>query len=180
MQFTAKVKGDLLQRLENRSRRWTASRHQVILRVPPELSWWYWQEFGTAASGEEGRSSGHTYRIVPVNARVLSWPDGQGGRVVRAEVPAHPGIKPRRAVRQVLPDIREEMASAVHQAFLHKAVDDPTRLSASFVTAMEDAKKRIVESMQTQIPGTRQDGKLAGRSASQEFNDNAEVVDLSD
>ena len=38
----------------------------AVLTVPPELAWWYYQEFGTAGKNITGEQGADTYEIHPL------------------------------------------------------------------------------------------------------------------
>src|SRR6478752_1499987 len=125
MQFNVKTNGAFGAHLQRRIEAWHGRKIGARIRVPPELSWWYWQEFGTATRGDQPQASGHTYPIYPVNAKMLSWPGASGQRVFSHGVPAHPGIPPRRSVTKVLDDIRQETQEGVRAALREGGADHP-------------------------------------------------------
>lgn len=157
------------------------------LHVPPDLKWWYWQEFGTATRGETPYASGSAYPIRPINADYLKFPDPENkyGSDPRLELPesdgyarwfivkAHPGIRPRRMVRQALSDIRQ---MAGHQLLPAIATFDPTIVRAVLQQVMEQAKVMIVESFDKNLPGNRSDGRLGGQSAADVFAEQATIT----
>ena len=136
-----------------------------LLHVPPELAWWYWQEFGTAGP----------YDIDPVNAKVLSWPTPEG-RAIAHHV-KHPGIKPRRFVTDSLPEIRQKMAQDFMAVF---TTFNPELYKQALLTStLPEAKKIIVSAIEDRLPGTRIDGKLAGDTAANTFDSAATITDVS-
>src|SRR5438445_444717 len=70
------------------------------IRVPSDLRWWYWQEFGIP----------HSYPIRPINAKMLVFPDSRTGGTVVTPYVNHPGLKPRRMVSKVLEPIGQMAA----------------------------------------------------------------------
>lgn len=175
--------GGLIKQLQERRAKWVSSSIAVRLTVPPELFWWYLQEFGTASAGDKG---GVPYSIDPVDSELLAYP-GPDGKTVFAHHVNHPGIKPRRMVTKVLPQIREAIARRATEALKDGATQDPAVMLQAMLAAVGDAKELIVESIAQNLPGTRpvntqfpkQGGKLGGRTAASVFEENATVVDVS-
>lgn len=172
--FKLNVTGDFATKMAARIEAWRGQGKKIAagIHAPDELSWWAFQEYGTASRGEAG---GVPYTIDPVNAEALAFPGPNGTTIVRKQV-IHPGIPPRHSVGKVIPDIEEASAEKIAAALNGGALDDPTLLVAAVTDAVTDAKAKIVESMAQNIPGTRVDGKLLGRTASSVFDELAEVV----
>lgn len=176
--FTVKSK-NFLKELRRRRRAFGA-RISGRITVPPELSWWYYQEFGTATLSELHPSK-RWYRIDPVNAKVLSWPDPNepGGRTFR-EFTFHPGVRPRAIVRQVLSQIRNGAAQDLEASMLSGGFRPEIVKQRLLDKTMVEALKAIVRSMAVELPGTRPDGgKLEGQSAADVFESGAQIVDTS-
>lgn len=180
-----KSNGQFLKRMQEREAKWKSSQISSTIHAPDELRWWYWQEFGTAASGDVSKgASGRTYSIDPVDANLLAYPNGSGTTIVPT-VEAHPGIKPRRPVAKAMPEIEETVKEEVHQAFEQGAADDPSKLKRAVHDAVEKAKGHIVDSLAVHVSGIRgvntqfpkQSGKLGGRSAASVFNEKTTIVD---
>ncbi len=156
--------------------------------VPPEISWWYFHEFGTAVGGRSrrvepiGGASGATYAIYPKNADYLSWPGEDGSRVVRKFVKAHPGVPATRTVWRSLSDIR--LIAAINLA---NALRDTKygKLSPKAIRqwllerTMPQAIRKIATEMGVSLKQTRQDGKLAGEQPQVVFERGAKIRDTS-
>lgn len=181
--FKTQIAGKFVEQVEARARKWADTKISARITVPDELVWWYWQEFGTAASGDAGRASGHTYEIVPVKAKYLIYPY-QGKKVMTLKVEAHPGIKPRRSVTKALPDIRDNTKTTVRQALHQGGADHPELIREAILEATLAAKRRIVASIAENITGTRvgdpdnfiSPGRLGGETAASVFDSQAQVV----
>lgn len=158
------------------------------LQVPPDLRWWYWQEFGTAISGEPGKASGHTYEILPINSRYLKFPDPEGryqshaglpsgdGYVRMFSVKAHPGVKPTHIIRSVLEDI-QQFAKRDILAELVRAGYDTSVVKAHLKSyTMDVIKSIIVRSISQNLTGYRPDGRLGGKTAAQDFEERAFIT----
>jgi hypothetical protein len=174
------LKGNFLQQLQKRINAYSGAVVAARVRVPDSLNWWYWNEFGTATRGDQGRGSGHTYEIKPVTAEFLRFV-GRNGLVFVKAIEAHPGIPPSRSVTRALPDIRRTVRELVHAAFTQHGADNPKVLEGAIVEATEQAKQHIVDSMDRNLNQgvLREDGRLEGRTAAQAFQVGAEVVNLS-
>lgn len=164
--------GQLIAALRDRYSKWSGLRASARLTVPPELSWWHHQEFGTAP-----------YPIDPITGEALAFP--QGGQTVIREHVDHPGLKPKRMVTQVLPDIENKTSENVNRALAEGGIDDPEMVRAAVIQSVRDAKELIVQSIAQNLPGTRpanpdypkQGGKLEGRTAAEVFEAEAVVVE---
>jgi hypothetical protein len=177
-----RIVGKFAERLERRIAANRGARAAARIETPPELAWWYWTEFGTATRGEPGRASGHYYEIDPVNAEALRFP--WNGEMVMRDHVDHPGIRPHRSIRSILPEIREAIRRFVEEGLRSGAADNPKVMQQEILDAVYNAKALIVESMAVNLPGQRDvepnSGRLGGASAAQVFKDKATVVDLSE
>jgi hypothetical protein len=184
--LTTRVSGQFSKAMQGRIQRLEGVTISARIEVPDTLVWWYWQEFGTASSGDAGRASGHSYEIVPKQAKLLVYPYN-GQKVISLRVEAHPGIKPRRSVTKALPEIREATQANVRKALVAGGADHPELIRQAILESAQEAKRLIVESIAQNIPGTRDGdseehispGKLGGRTAASVFDEEAQVVDLS-
>jgi hypothetical protein len=168
VKFNTKLSGDFAKRLTDRQAKYSGRTASAVLRVPEALHWWYWQEFGTPP-----------YPIDPVNAKALAFPGQDGNTVFRSHVD-FPGLRPRRAVTSVLPEVEAAAGASLRAAFEAGAADDPAILQQAIVAATEQAKVIIVASIADKMPNTRADGRLQGSTASDVFSQQSEVVNLSE
>lgn len=193
IQFKAKIEGKFAQSLQERLAQVQANRDpSARVTVPAADSWWYFNEFGTATKHSAPTSAGNaeiapipppihgggTYPIDPVNAKELRFP--QGGEVVFRSHVDHPGIRPSRSVTKALPEIEQVFMSKVSASFADGAADNPAQLQEVVLEVANEAKALIVQSMAENLNGTRsiepELGKLGGRTASQVFDSDAQVV----
>jgi hypothetical protein len=183
---------------------WMGRRLTGRVSVPPEMQWWYYQEFGTAThlgSGNPGGTidegihqqpvdaSGHPegYSIAPKLHNYLSWPLASGGnyfdfiigdRGYRFFVPWHPGVEQKAFVRRVLIDIRIQAVDTLAFTMLKSGFDLESTRSALINSVMPAVKETIANSMAESL-GSRGDGKLHGQDAATVFRTEASVLDLS-
>jgi hypothetical protein len=184
MTFDAKFEGQFAEQIQARIDKWSGAQPLGSrIHVPDEVSWWYWQEYGTGAAGEAPQASGHSYSIDPVVAKELRFP-GPGGVVTRTRHVDHPGIPARHSVGKVIPEIHAETGRMIREAFeSDNAADDLNALQSALHEATQSALQTIVESIAEHIPGTRAGtdeipaGRLRGRTAASEFADLATVID---
>ena len=145
----------LKQELQRRQRELSKKRTEFVLTVPPALRWWYFLEWGTGRQLEENSEHG----VAPSTA------------------PDRPGIRPRAFVRKALPDVRFLIAGAVRGTFQLLGVPPATTVRTAMLSAMEGAKAFIALSLKREAPGTRESGKLKGRSAGDVFFEQARVIE---
>lgn len=162
------------------------------IQVPSDLSWWYWQEFGSASRQRSDApfpgGIGGNYTIKPIDresngddyasVKVLHWgPEGGG---VFAPSVSHPGIRPRLFVRQAIPQIMRQFGADVAAALKGGAYTENVLKRVLMEQTMPYALALIVSNLETAAPGTREDGRLLGNSAAETFEEEAEIVDASD
>jgi hypothetical protein len=152
--------------------------------VPPELQYWYWQEFGTAVGGTNrvtpdpvGGASGSTYPIAPVNTNMLKFP-WKGEDYYTSLVKNHPGVPPHHSVTKQLKVIKDlaiinlELASLAEGFLSVEGIMDSLLLKT-----LPQAINLISRQMEQDLTGTRPEGRLGGQSAASDFNTKAFVKD---
>ncbi len=190
------VSTKFLAELRARARSFANRKCAARIRVPDELQWWYFIEFGTA-----GRSEGpfpHDpgyYTIVPkyssdlkFPAWTLNEPPGSGLQVdadgnVHLHHVYHPGIRPRAYIRTNL----KEWVNMVSEGIASAVLLDEGQFRYGVVKEqlMHGIMPQIVADIgelldQESVAGhTREDGKLGGASAGDEWREEAEIVDVS-
>jgi len=176
MRFKIGVRGQFAQRLQDRIEKWAATNKvSARLRIPKELEWVYWQEYGVP---------GHT--ILPVESKMLAFP-GEGGTELRDQV-EWPGVKPHHTILNAMDEIADAAREHLVQAMNRGGADDPEIVKEEMAQAVETAKALIVSGYERDLPGTRPDnaeypkqsGKLHGETAASVFDELAEVVDGSE
>jgi hypothetical protein len=162
------------------------------IQVPSDLSWWYFLEYGTASRQDASapyRGSGEKYPIDPIdrgdssaNLDMLKFPGKDGESIYRAHV-EHPGIRPHPFVRTTLPAIRQFAKQDLIMALKGAGGMRAGNLKLQLLNnTMPRAIEMIGETLATVAPGTRDDGKLQGNTAAEEWldeEDGAYVVDAS-
>lgn len=195
MDFSVRSEGLFLKLLEKRKAAWSAAGNfSYRLRVPPTLSWWYYQEFGTATKFDKppatvggfrisalsgSKSGGKKYKIEAVNAKLLRFP--YDGRMIYKKRVMHPGVKPARFVVSALNEIDAEVQDAAKWAFKNGALEQPEILKNAVRSAVVKAKEFITTNMSRALDGSRdlepEGGKLGGRDAASVFDDQAQIVE---
>jgi hypothetical protein len=182
MQLTAKLRGDFLTQIKARAAKWKSVPSTVAARivVPPELSWWYFQEVGVP----------HGYMIHGTAARQgeIAFPSS-GGQVVAPFV-NHPGLKARHMVGSVMPEVRMDAHATLAEYMANGGADNPAGLQLAIMESAGRAKKLIAGSFEQQLPSpprpepdptyaATQSGKLGGAKAAEVFSALAQVIDTS-
>lgn len=168
---------EVKQKLEQRLADWQSANLRARVTVPPELKWWYWNEFGTASRGDTERgASGNFYPIDPVNKKLLSFPTEEG-QVVALHVD-HPGIHPHRFVLNSLPGIMDFARINVRTAFIRSGGDVEAVRIQLMEVVMPEAITEIARFMFFALPGTRMGeySGLNGQVASDVFEREAKIV----
>lgn len=169
-----RLKGELKRRREEFSKLLAAA-----LTVPPELFWVLLQEHGTGTHGGKG-----FYEIRPRNAPFLSWVSqvGQnaGKRIYVDMVKNHPGVPASHFIANSLEEIRSTVAAVLVEAMVESNYDYDAVKDAFLNIGMVEVQRIIAEAMAQTLTGTRDDGKLAGQTAADVFNQNAHIQDRSE
>lgn len=170
------------QQLQSMQARFSGKRISAKLTVPPEMMWWYWQEFGTASFAERDTTAPSGYEVPAlanqVEGKYLYFVSRRDGAAHIRHSVFVLGIPARHMVTLVLPDVealvKSDTATALKEGsysfeFLHNYI----------ITKTMPAIKRIIrQSFQDQLSNTvRETGRL-DVTAADEFEAQAEIVDL--
>jgi hypothetical protein len=150
-----------------------------LITVPDDLSFWYFLEFGTAgrqdADAPAKSEHGGSYEIKPK-------PDHKalhtaGGRFnFRIE---HPGVRPRLIYRGIRGELFEFISSLnLTRALIGGETALGLSLSETMTAVMAYAVNAMADRMETEAPGTREGGRLDGRSAGDTFRAEAKIVEI--
>lgn len=175
----ASTRGNVIDKLRARAAAWSGAKVSRKIVVPPELSWWYWQEYGTAT--RRVPNPGPPFDIKPVDKKVLAFPS-DGGFVFKSSVDDHPGINPQYIVRDSLEEIKKKASSELREVVGKGGLDTPTVVGEALERALEFGIEKIAERMDERIPGSRPPegewggGRLKGDTASAVFRQGARVV----
>lgn len=171
--------------------RMSGGRVGAVVKVPPDLAWWYFQEFGTATHLTSGNAeygvapsgSPEGYEIHPRNAKGIMLPDIGNGTMSLPFIGAphamnHPGVSPKSFVRRVLQTVRADAATGLASALLTSGLDISSVQTALMEEVMPAVVTTIGSSMGEMLPGGRSDdqAKLKGRSAQDVFETSATIV----
>jgi hypothetical protein len=184
----------LVEHLKDRSRKAAGAKASAAITVPDELSWWYFQEFGTASrmdpDAPSGTGSPEGYPIVPINGKALRLPIAAGHptETIVAEVGPphtlmHPGVHPKSFVRSILPEIASTARVAAMQALGESALDATAVREVLLNEVMPKVVDMIAESMAASGLAQRRtdgEGKLGSESPSEAFKSAAQIVDTSE
>jgi hypothetical protein len=149
--------------------------------VPPEMIWWYWQEFGTALYAERGTLPGNEagYHIPSpdnLDAHILVF-QGRDGQTVHVKHAFTYGIPAKHMVTTVLGDIRAEVARLLSTAI---GTYDITALHAALLEKVMPRVKEIIRgSFEANLSNfNRENGRLEATPAD-EFEAKATIEDVS-
>lgn len=179
--LTIRSQGAWVAELDRRLEQLRANRVAARLRVSEDAFWWYIQEFGSATHAERGstgtqpRNSDGAYLIEPVYRTELVF-EGEEG-LKRAARVWHPGVFPQHFVANALDDIRKEFATQIAPLVATGQMNLAREVLISGV--MQRVLRYITENIAQQLPGTNSYGRLGGQSAADNFEQNAELVDVS-
>lgn len=172
-----KTPNSFLEVMRKRRSDWSAAgKIAARIVVPPDLRWWYWQEFGTAIGGRTrnvdstGGASGSTYSIKPLGPGYpLKWPEGMAWNV------NHPGVPSHHFVTRTLPDNLKLAAIKIIAAMDRSQWNVATVRDSLLGEVMPRVKENIVQMISITLTGTREDGKLLGQTAADDFDQRANI-----
>ncbi len=182
------VEHRFLEHIQKRAQEWShVKKLAARIVVPPELQWWYWQEFGTAVRGDAGRASGKTYRIPLSGYTTLKWPNAKSpnkpdGWRWQGPVEAHPGIYPQHFITNRLRLFLTIAAQHLNTVWRKAPMSLLAARDELRDKTMPVIKSHIVDAMRVQIPGTRTDqwARLHWQTAGGVFDREAKIVDTTE
>lgn len=186
--YNAKFSGTVTAMFERRKAAWSAQKTVgAKLTVPPELAWWYFQEFGTAGQNVTGEQASETYEIHPLPGNLAAHQSNNpsqlvfmlGGELVtRGAVLHHPGVRSAGFVRKAQPIFNQTIHEKLREALNAGAHEDPTKIENVVLQSMQLIKDEIVDSMAVQLGhfsdgDDPQYGRLKGQKPEDVFKANA-------
>lgn len=142
------------------------------LTVPPEMVWWYWQEFGTALYAEKGSSSGNEvgYFVRPVEGKSLKFYDRSSGNFRITNETFVFGIPAHHMITDILPQIQDDLKQIVSEG-LRQGYTVETLESYLLEVGVPQIIQLVSQSFEDKLDlPIRPNGKLGGISATQEFD----------
>lgn len=184
--FSAHIKpnGDFSKSINSRVKAWASMPSTLYgkLRVPPELYWWYYNEFGTATkstaqSGGVGRSE---YKI---EGNPLVFWGLDTGTLVKTSFVMHPGTKASRFVQLSLPEFEHSLKEDLNRYF-RSILDNPESLKDLLYVGLDILYKLIGANMSLTLQfdvdyhpaGLDAGGKLGGVKAYKVWLDKAYIT----
>jgi hypothetical protein len=148
--------------------------------VPPEMVWWYWQEFGTALYAEKGTDNPFGYTVAPVHGKALRFYDrGVGDFRITKETFVF-GIPPHHMVTNSIPEIRVLMSTSVIE-YLQSSNYDLNIVKQRMRTEMMPKVKEIVRrAFEVALDLSNRPGGKLDVPAHMEFDTKAIIVDVSE
>lgn len=150
------------------------------LVVPPEMIWWFWQEFGTAMYAERGTKAGNEVGYDVPNAsngdaKTLRFYDRTLGQFRLAKHTFVFGIPAHHMVTDSLPEIELTIKASIPKAF-READYDLNKIHDILLTEMMPKIKEIIrEAFATKLDlPSRPNGRLE-QSAADEFEQKATI-----
>lgn len=149
------------------------------LVVPPEMVWWYWQEFGTALFAEKGTDNPYGYTIVPKNAKALRFYDRNVGDFRIAKEVFVYGIPAHHMVTNSLPEIRVTIKGYVAQAMKESGYDMLALKEILLTKMMPEIKEIVRQAFEAALDNSPRPGGKLDVPAAVEFENKATIVDTS-
>lgn len=180
--------GPFSRMLARRIKSWAAApKIGAVIHTPPELAWWYYNEFGTATKREGmGPPTGY-YEIPGYGISIFTYKGEHHRRKAGVNPVHHPGTHASHAVSLAQPDYQHALSMAVKTGFAHGSLDSPAKVQASIESGMEEAKELIARNYDALLQhndyhsapgGIEGTGKLEGRKAADDYRKLAQVKDI--
>lgn len=177
----------LVDHLKERARKAAGAKLAAAVTVPDNLSWWYFQEFGTASRSELDSPHPEGYEIHPVNGKGLRLPATEEHPEELA-VPyvgppytkLHPGVAPKSFVRSILPEIQQSARLQIMQALIESGLDPSAITDVLVDKIMPDVIEQIAASMERSGLAQRRadgEGKLGDQAPADAFRNEAEIIE---
>ncbi len=156
------------------------------IHTPPELNWWYYNEFGTATKREGMGAPTPMYEIPGYGVSIFTYKGEHHRRKAGVNPVHHPGTHASHAVALAQPEYQAAVKDSIKVGLAHGALDDPTEMKKSLHAGVEGAKKVIAKQYDALLQhndyhsapgGIEGTGKLQGRKASDVYSELAEVRD---
>jgi hypothetical protein len=178
--FTVKSKLFVKQLQAMRERLHGANRLAFRIVVPPEMAWWYWQEFGTALYAERETSNPTGYTIKPKAGVALKFFDRGSGEFRFANEVFVYGIPAKHIVEESIPEIHIVVKHDAIQAFKQSGYNPHEMRDILLNNMMPKIKEIIKLAYEVKLSNTpRPGGRLEGTTAADEFEAKAVIEDLS-
>lgn len=175
---------------ELRRRRAEFSGGPMVFRitVPPEMRWWYWNEFGTATFAEKGTDNPGGYEISPTDAKILFFPRKNGEWVFRMSQWME-GIHPKHMITSINGELCNEAGRALMRALVQGHFKEESVRSMFMEVIMPRLKEMIKQSFEDNLDkyygsggrpnNEHSSGGRLDQPAWQEFEQKAEVQQIS-
>lgn len=182
LNLTFDSNGPFTKTLDKRIKAWEKRSVAFSIHTPPEIAWWYYNEFGTAtqATGPARKTGRYIIRPRdPIGWLIFPW----NGEMVKFRRVLHPGTKASHFTLLAQKAYRKVIRDAYKKAVEGGGLNDPEMVKTALLHSMQQTKELIAESMSRQlqqVPYHDEDGgKLKGRKAHEVYRELAQVVDHS-
>jgi hypothetical protein len=170
------------QQLQTMQAEFSGKRISAKITVPPEMLWWYWQEFGTASFAERGTTAPSGYEVPSlanqVEGKYLYFVSRQDGAAHIRHSVFVLGIPAKHMVTLSIPDIQKRVKEDTAIA-LKQGGYDFNYLRDYFISQTMPAIKEIIrQSFQDQLATTTRETGRLDVTAAEEFEAKAEIIDL--
>lgn len=163
----------LLDALNNMRNAANVENFAASLRVPDELFWWIYLEFGTGIRGDNPTSG---YTIEPVNSRMLHFFEVASGKERFAKSVFMPGIPAFHMITSIYNDILAYEKQFILDALRKSNYNLDAAKELVYLEMMPHIKEMIVESFRENLPNhDREFGRLS-KTATQAFEEGLEIV----
>jgi hypothetical protein len=169
-----------LRRLQQQWR--SAGKIAAVIRVPPEMIWWYWQEWGTGVYAEKGTKPGNEvgyFVPAPENteANILLFYNQDGQLIYREEVFVF-GIPAKHMVGSVEKDAREILKEGTRKALKERGYNPEALRSHLLDELMPRIKELIRRSFESNLSSEARDRGRLPVSPAEEFESKAKIEPL--
>jgi hypothetical protein len=175
-----------LKELQRRRNEFAGGPMVFRISVPPDMRWWYWNEFGTATFTEKDTSNPDGYEISPTDAKLLFYPRKNGDWVFSMSQWMQ-GIHPKHMITTITGEIGAEASRGLVKALVEGNFRQEAVRSMFLDVIMPRIRNMIRESFRENLDQYYAGGRPynensshegLGQPAWQEFDSKAEIQEI--
>lgn len=174
--FTIKSLQFLEQLKKMRSEFGSVNKVAFTITVPPEMVWWYWQEYGTALYAERSTSNPVGYYVRPQEAQALKFYDRATGNFRITNETFVYGIPAHHMITDILPEIQQQIREISVEG-MKQGYNINNLHSYLETVGVPHIIQIISESFATKLDLPVREGGRIGGTAAEEFDQKVQIVD---
>lgn len=137
--------------------------------VPPDMAWWYYQEFGTTGPYPiDPKDPNRWLKLPPKGMNDIYWKHVE-----------HPGVEPKLYITEIEQEILQVSADLLARGLIEGNYSSAYCAEVLNAQVMPTVRDMIAESMRNHLNASREDGgQLKGQEPADVFIANATIVPI--